>query len=59
MVALEEGRDLTHPHLPGGPRELFAEVFVDHGALESSGERCGAVGLSPEACRSTERQPKK
>lgn len=59
MVALEEGRDLTHPYLPGGPRELFAEVFVDDGALAGSGERCGDVGLSLEDCGSAEQQPKK
>lgn len=37
-VVLEEGQNLTHPDLPAGPRELFAEVFWDCQA-RGSGEQ--------------------
>lgn len=38
-VVLEEGRELSHPDLRTGPRELFAEVFVDYQEEQGLGKQ--------------------
>ncbi len=47
-IGLEEGRDLTHPDLPAGPLELFAETFLDvelrQGRDEEAPRRAGESG---------------
>lgn len=47
-LVLEEGRDLTHPDLKAGPRELFAEVSIRYGYVDY--ETAGSLDDERVAC---------
>lgn len=47
-LVLEEGRDLTHPDLQAGPRELFAEVSIRCGDINN--EDVGSLADERAAC---------